>query len=316
MRLTKSIYRLMRSSPICKCWFTGAIAFAICAVLALATLSCKDIGVGPGSGGQTGFSVKFTVTRPNGQPAGGLELSAFNQVHIAGVYGQNLQKRSPQNVNSTSTLEFGAPQSAFVSLAVFDLDGTLVSTIMDDRRVVGGKYAATFFVPRPYGTRVYKCVLVATDTASGAMLYRDSVYAALCNIDPSLAVIGTTSASGTFQTQDSLLFPNVLSLPRLILTSSVGPDSLGTFQLVDAVNVVLTDTAARQSESYLCTVQAGSNDIHLVWNPSTSKIQVAQIRRSEALAKIRQIRSVGGVNPNPGVPARWSLSQNYPNPFD
>ena len=282
------------------------------ALLALLAYSCKDNGVSPSGGGQTAFSAKFTVTRGNGQAASGLEISVFNMVRFIWGQGQSLRKTSPQNVNSISTIEFSASQSAFVSLAVFDLDGTLVSTIMDHRRVSGGNYAAQFLVPRLYGTRVYKCVLVATDTAAGAMLYRDSVYAALCSVDPSNGLIGTTSGAGTFETRDSLLFPNLLCLPPLTLTSDAGPDSLGIFQLVDTVNVVLTDTAAHQSQTYLCLIRAGSNDIHLVWNPAVSKLLRAQLRISDGLIERRRVYSV----PGGGVPIYWKLYQNYPNPFD
>lgn len=68
------------------------------------------------------------------------------------------------------------------------------------------------------------------------------------------------------------MFPNILNLPSLVLTNAASPDSLGTFQILDTPSVVLADLNAHQSQSYLCQIHAGTNDIHLVWNPSTAKL--------------------------------------------
>lgn len=46
------------------------------------------------------------------------------------------------------------------------------------------------------GTRVYKCRLIAAGNFTGAIIFRDSIYAVLHNFDPALGIIGYTSGVG------------------------------------------------------------------------------------------------------------------------
>jgi hypothetical protein len=280
--------------------------------LSLVTLSCKHDGVGPDGGNSSGFSVKLSVVSATGQPVKGLQISVSNSespLPVVVIWGP--QKKSPQNVAAVTSVSFDAPVSAHINFMVFDLDGAPVSTLMSQDVTNPGKYQFVFSVPHSYGTRVYKVRLIAADPASGVIMFRDSIYAVLWNIDPSPGIIGYTSSAGTYQTQDSLLFPNVLNLRPLILTNANSPDQIGTFYIPDTVNVVLADTVARQSQTYVCSVQSGANDIHLVWAPSSGNQPPGA--RPQPVAPLLFRPTTPLVD---APPITWKLYQNYPNPFN
>jgi hypothetical protein len=272
--------------------------------------ACKHASVGPDGGNAGGFSVNLSVVNGAGKPVQGLQIGVFNRSDVAPLPLAPLQNLDPLNVNAVTVVGFDAPVRSHVQLAAFDLDGAPLPTLMDRNPANPGSYVVQFSPPHSYGTRVYKLRLLASDSA-GAIIFRDSVYAVQWNVDYTLGRIGYTSAAGTFQTSDSLLFPNVLTLPPFVLTSSTGPTPLGTFVIPDTVTVVLADTAAAQVSSYACVIRRGSNDIHLVWNhppenqPSGSSPPVT----SNA---IRGREGTAAEHPAAG----WKLRQNYPNPFN
>ena len=281
-----------------------------CVLLALAALSCKHTGVGPDGGGSSGFLFKLTVVNSAGQPVPGLQVSVSNSMSPLPLSPGYTQVELPRGIEAVTSIRFDAPVKAHVNFAVMELSGAPVSTLMDRDLPGAGSYLANFTVPHSYGTRAYKCRLLATDTATGLIIFRDSVYAVLWNADPTLGVIGSTSAAGTFQTQDSLHFPNLLDLPPLVFTNATDPTPIGTFYVPDSVNVVLADTVAQLMESYVCTIKRGTNDIHLVWNPvSTGQSRLGPGQKSRS-------RAPAWTDPPEFPPTAWKLYQNYPNPFN
>ncbi len=261
----------------------------------------------PIEGGTNGpFAVNITVTDTLQHPVKGLQVSILSA--LAGVQSPSFTPSRPSG-RPLAVTNVGADIAAAsrVTIAVVDLDNRPVATIADETLQNPGSYLFAWSVPRDYPTRVFKCRLTARDTATGSVLFVDSNYAVLWQRDASLAVIGTTSASGTFETRDSLLFPNVLTLPPMILTSSSGPTPIGEFTVRDTVMIVLTDSVSQQSQNYPTVIVNGPNAISLTWAPSLHSPTPPASEPSGGT----MLRLAG---PRNGI--TWKLWQNYPNPFD
>jgi hypothetical protein len=202
---------------------------------------------------------------------------------------------------------FDLAAPARITFAVLDMNNRPVASVADQTIQNPGSYLFAWSLQQNLPTRVFKCRLIARDTTSGAVLFADSNYAVLWQRDATLAVIGLTSASGTFESRDSLLFPNVLTLPPLVMTSAAGPTPLGEFSVRDTVMLVLTDTVSQRSQSYHTVIVHGANTISLIWAPSAPLTRTPGdgVSRSDLLA-LAAPRNV----------VTWRLWQNYPNPFE
>jgi hypothetical protein len=171
-----------------------------------------------------------------------------------------------------------------------------------------GAYRASLIIAQQVPTRVYKCHLIAQDTTSGAILFKDSIYAVLWQPDASISILGWTGTNGTFETQDTLFFPNVMALPPLVRMGLNG-DSLGTFTIKDSVTITLTDTSTNRSLQFAGTVKKGVNDIQLTWNPIAGSPNNGAEARAVS-SNVCQVTRVAKTT------LEWKLKQNFPNPFN
>lgn len=211
---------------------------------------------------------------------------------------------------ASSTITFALAYQASVTLSVFDMRDSLVSTIVDDR-LEAGHYSANWAIQVQRPTSVFKYILVARATMSGAILFRDSLFAVLQQPDADVSILGWTSRDGSVSTNDERLFPNTLDLPPLIRTGSGGPDSIGVFAIQDTVTIIVSDTVTHRQMEFNRVVNKGvTNFIQLVWNPASalrgSLDKHAVEKRHEGVTKS------GLQTP----PFDWALRQNYPNPFN
>jgi hypothetical protein len=287
---------------------TKAITILLIACAQL--FSCKDDGTGPGGDESRSFSVKISVTNPSGSPVRGLNVSIWNR-----LTGLSLPKGAPGNslpdgVNATSTIGFSVAIGANVDVSAFDLDGKPVTNLFRRDSAAAGQYQVNFQIYGQGGTRVFKIRYFARVPSAGSLLFADSVYAVLWQFDYTQSTIGTTADDGTFQTRDSLLFPNVLGLPPLVETSATDPTPLGVFRLSDTVTVVLWDTAAHKAQAFTSVVMKGMNNISLNWAPAANPQPAALVgpRPKATLPRVTRIQSK--------APPQWGLQQNWPNPFN
>ena len=274
--------------------------------IAAGSLSCRSDSTGPGKEAQAPFSLTITVKDGSGTPRQGLRISASNQITFS-----SLSKRgdpAPAIPLATTMVGFEAASPAWVDLTVLDLDDHLVSSLLSHHGVNPGRYVSAMQITGQFPTRVYKCRLVARDTATGATILRDSIFAVFWQPDASVSILGWTGANGTLQTGDSLMFPHLLSLPALIHTDATGTQ-IGTFTLSDSVVFTITDTAAQTSQVVTASIKPGANTLQIVWNPSARSMP--GIRPVPIpFYDVREVTSPEGTN------FIWKLEQNYPNPFD
>ena len=277
--------------------------------LALIVGSCKDDWTSLPV--ESAFSLKLEVVDTAGHPSPGLRISVWNR--LDGIYpGMAAKTAGPTGLSSISSMMFDVPNEARISLTVFDLDGAVVTSLYDRELLEAGFHIINFSIQASVPTRVYKCLYVAEDTAGSTVLFRDSIFAVLWQPDVSISILGwTSSPAGTFETRDSLLFPNTLALPPLIETGQ-DPSPIGTFTISDNVTIVLTDTARHQYQSFQRVIRKGiGNTIQLVWNPRAAAMESTHpIKPSR-----RQVNTDGVVVPG-DIPRAFKLHQNFPNPFN
>ncbi len=90
-------------------------------------------------------------------------------------------------MNALSTVDFGVAAPARLNFLLRDLEGATIQKLMEDRLLNPGLYAVTLSLQRHDGARVMVCTLVASDTGSGKLLFRDSIYVTLCQPDAKVA---------------------------------------------------------------------------------------------------------------------------------
>ena len=277
-------------------------------ILLLLDMSCRDNSVSVGNGTNT-FLVKITVKDSRGQPVQGLAVSLYNDLGQL-VLKKERSSASPSEYDANTTISFSTASSSLVTLSMYDLDGRLVDSALADKPLLAGRYNVVESLNATgIGTRVYKSVLTAVNDTSGQILFKDSIYITLWNNNPSQSIAGYTSASGTYETTDSLSFPNVLTLPPMVATNETGPAPIGVFSFPDSVVITLTDTTSSKSVSYVRQVPKGQNEFSLSWSPSANDFAISHY------SPPMQGRLVVVPRNSSAAPIRWALSQNFPNPF-
>jgi len=269
------------------------------------------------------FYLRISVATPDGAAVPGIRISAWNRLSFGAL--STMKRSSSLRVNPGSTsFGFDLKSVCRATFTIFDLNDKLVRTLFD-ATANAGRYALIWDArdaqAAPVRTGVYKCRFAVRDTSSGAPVFQDSIYAVLWQPDPAVSVLGWTSATGRFETKETLWFPNLYDLPLLIATLETDPTPVGSFTLLDTISIVLTDTTTNRQQYFQSVVKDGANDFELVWNPPAAR----------ALAPARAQHFYSGNSPatpaSPDsvvllsivgivLPPDWRLHQNYPNPFN
>lgn len=273
------------------------------------SLSChKDDVTGP-SGGNN-FSVKISVKNSGGDAVAGLRISCWNKLNPPVLLQQNNPPETPLSTLAATIIGYDMPFEGIVTLQVLDMNDHILQTPVEKHIAPAGSYQVVFSINLQTPTRVLKYRFTAMDSSGTDTLYRGTRYAVLQQPDPSISILGWSSSEGTFQTSDSLLFPNTLTLPSLSLTAD-DPTVVGTFAITDSVVITLTDTSSNKHQTFYAAVRKGAaNEIQLVWNPALA------VPEREPLSGVASPQKRFGSDPIPVIPKNWALYQNYPNPFN
>lgn len=285
-----------------------ALSWFVFLICAFSLISCKSDSTGPSKETPKPFSLKILVQSPEGAPRAGLRISLINQLIYtlsskSSGFDNTLRARSPL---ATSTLRFEVPVVCKVDLTAFEMDGSVAANYLTGYTAAVGAHVANCSINGAIGSHVYKFRLTARDPSSGAILFMDSIYAALVQYDATLSRLGSTGLDGTFETSDSLRFPNLLSLPPLIATDATGTTN-GTFIFPDTVTIMLTDTVSSTTEMFAIPVTKGAQVDTLVWTHGLPKALEDTGTAESPGTKVSRITESAFT---------WKLEQNYPNPFD
>jgi hypothetical protein len=119
-------------------------------------------------------------------------------------------------------------------------------------------------------------------------------------------VVGYTDVDGSFATEDRALFPGHLNLPPMPAVDVTGQE-IGTFDVLDSVQITVVDTAGMVGVTVNRVVGEGVNSIQILWK-SPAPLQALQPTVSGARD--------GESHRQPDAPPFvWTLRQNYPNPI-
>ncbi len=277
-------------------------------ICAFSLISCKSDSTGPSKEAPKPFSLKILVLTPEGTPRAGLRISLLNQLLYtlsskASRINNTSRVRTPL---ATSSVSFEVPVACKVNLTAFEMDGSVAANYLTDYIAAMGSHVVNFGINGAIGSHVYKLRLIARDTSTGGILFMDSIYAALVQYDAVLSGLGSTGLDGSFETRDTLRFPNLLSLPPLVLTD-VTSDPQGTFIFRDTVTVMVTDTVSNTTEMFAIPVTKGAQIDTLVWTRGLPKTLEAAGRGERPAVRVSRIRESAFM---------WKLYQNYPNPFN
>jgi hypothetical protein len=287
-------------------YFNPTAIFTVLTLL-IAMNSCNENTIDSSKKSSNDFLFKVTVKNSAGAAVQGLRLSAYNDPAAIGFP----KKFKTAKINSASSLKFALSKSSIVTLSIIELDGRILQQPIKNSLLNAGSYSVTInIMDKSAGTRVYKAVLTAKSDTTNVEFFKDSVYIALWQFDPSFSILGYTSTTGIFETTDSLSFPNVLTLPPIIRTTERDPTPVGMFTFPSDVVIVLYDSTTQKSQAYSQKVNKGKNEFELVWNPAGGGLII------EPLLKNTVTIAVPDTGINETIPKETRLYQNYPNPFN
>ncbi len=214
---------------------------------------------------------------------------------------------------SIGPIEKGMENTGFaLQLTVKDQQGNAVPNL----KVFGGNKINVLpgnETGSAWATAVYKAKLVVQDTGKTTILFQDSIYIVRAETDiaQSNAYLGTTDQTGIFRTEDKIRFPQLYDLPRMILTSEVEPQPMGTFSVLDSSWFILYDTLTKKLQRVNYVLNKNNNAFTVIWQPQQQfKAPAMQATHPSGIDKINNLTG-NGLFPD----LTWKLSQNYPNPF-
>jgi hypothetical protein len=242
-----------------------------------------------------------------GNPMPNIRVSVYPSIGL-GYLGKTMQNQSPSKTTASSVITFSVASVARVTLSLHDLDGALIQKFIDADLLNAGMYNHVFSLQSGHGARVMRCRLSALDSSNGAVLYRDSNVVTLWQPDPSIAVMGYTSNTGTFESRDSLAFPYILTLPPILITQN-DPMPVGSFLIPDSCRITLADTVNGRQMTFDTKLIRGMNEFTVTWNPVSGTIQSPERDQPPALSSLSSRLDDRTV-------FEWRLYQNYPNPFN
>ena len=238
------------------------VCFALAGALSFVLACDEDEGLL--NNGDEDFSLTITVLDSEGAPVPHLRVSSWN--HLDGVdYAVSIAAgvgKNPADPMATTTISFGLTDSCNYVLSIYDLEDSLISSF--DGIGEPGVISIDWYQQNLH-SGAYKYNLEANTTEP----FTDTKYAYLHLFDADIDTIGHTNADGVFETRNRRFFPNTYNLPPQVKTS-VSPDSLGTFQILDTVHFVLKDTNTGHFMWFDSVVVNGENTFDITWNPTES----------------------------------------------
>lgn len=245
--------------------------FLFCiSIIVFVSFSCKDHATNPNSADNFLFSVKVHTADNNS--VANLKISVWNRIHYNSEYVA--KQKTGKGIKASSAISFQLLETSHVNLALYTLDGDLFEQLKSEN-LNAGSYNVQYTAGNDHANiRAYKCVLSAKSTSGYRFI--DSTFLVLYKPSASDGYIGYTSTAGTFSTTDKTIFPNLYSLPTLILTNASGPTRIGNFTISDTVDIYLTDTVSGQYMHVVKTISNGPNNLDITWSPVNAQTAPVQ----------------------------------------
>ena len=292
-------------------------------------VGCEDSVTEPAESFMFNLSVKDSL----GEPLPNTEFGVRYRIlcGVWGVMGEDCVD-SLSRARSSTSISFGIGQETFSSLFVYNLDNEIVDTLIYGS-TQAGYHTATFACSDcdpsyKAGVKVFKYVLESKNIESNEVIFRDMKYMVLINgaIDiDQLATAGFTDANGNYQTDSTIWFPTLYNLSEFIgMDENANPTN--NFYLADVLSDSI-EIRVNIADSIFVTnykIVNGINNIEIIIpselisiDESRTNLEHTSLYRSNyhstnQLNNISLVSIIGVSIPSEG----FSLSHNYPNPFN
>lgn len=269
--------------------------------------NCDD---NPTESEDNNFIFAINVIDKNSNRLSNVNVSTWNKIQKSSSYLPKTHEYS--EIQATTSIEFSLKQKCNVNLSIYDLEGNVFSTLIDNITLMAGFYRYQFLNKNNIGTGVFKCKLsIKEDSLSNPIIFTDSIYSVILSPDPIASQIGSTTSNGKFSTTNRLLFPNLYELPELILTGEGGPEQLATFSISDEIIIALTNSNS-ETKYFEKILLDEKNEFTLDWDKGSDEYPSwgwNSFQKNNMLSKI--VDDTSAIVPN-----NFKLYQNYPNPFN
>ncbi|MBK6735768.1 MAG: hypothetical protein IPG61_17155 [bacterium] len=268
-------------------------------LMAVAFTACTDKSTDPGV---TPFALNLLIRDPANNPVPGIEAKLH--VPIPGF--------PVAAAKSVTDVEFIIPEEAHVVLDIYDLEGRLARSVLDNDLpagahgiIVAGNLDEDFLM----GSRIYRYEMVAS--VGGTETFRDSKYTSVYT-SPDIEqqpVLGVSDANGRIKFTDKTHFPFLYDLGPQPMTDENGDDA-GTFEFGDVVIIRLYDAGSGLYVNHEVTIDGVHSVKTLVWDVAKA---VADVEAVAAAPGVRARTEAAAMIP---PPLEYQLRQNRPNPFN
>lgn len=280
---------------------------ALCLLSALAFLSCEDSSTTTTP--PDPFSLEVAVKLPDGSPAAGMQVSAWNKITLQfapAATGNGWPAFA--GGTPTASVRFVVPVQSSVRMDLVDINGDLLKNLVDEVRAAGVHTVAFYADDLPNG--VYRYHLTARDLQSNDILFDDEKTMVVSVEDVTAQIIGTTDAEGIVKIDDDTRLPGYRNLPDFPLVDATG-SVVGSFSILDVATIRVAEPASGCMTTLDKAILDESNRISMVYDPATASCPQPPV--PAPLIGTRSVTVVTDTGDDP--PAfQWALGQNWPNP--
>ena len=224
--------------------------------------SCEQ----PNDPPQEDFSFELSVKDTTGEPITGYNVYVY---YDTVVY--------PTGARPNTRIRYTLEQESAVTLKVYDLQNTLLNTLVDEVENPGSHSHNYNINSTDSGTIIkgnyifFKYNLIARDVQTREVLFEDTKYMCrdLYNNFGNYN-IGETDFRGNFSTDYKPYFPHLYYIPEIQHYNETGTYE-GTSEILEDAVIVILNPETNEYQSYPVDVEQGANSFDLVWDNTRSK---------------------------------------------
>ena len=260
-------------------------------LLSVLLSSCKKNPVAPENNNT--FGLQLHIVDQNGNPTPGINISlqSINNLQIVAKKVEMtsipnriadipknfvLSQNYPNPFVTSTIILYSIPQSCFVNLLFYNLEGQKIETGFSGYKNAGS-YKYNWDMNGDSSNHVLMIKFIASsDSTENPILFQDSIYAMIIPPNPEVGFVGKTNSDGDVIIKNKLFFPNLFNFPSIPITGPNSPEIIGSFTYSDTIKIILSNESFSKSISYDEIIKNGSNNYILKWTETTPMIKIGK----------------------------------------